>query len=200
MTAIAARIDRSTVAGLGASGALMAAVTVVAVFLAAVVAFDGWPGSGGGDQPTAVNVEPAAAAPSRAAAAALAPGAGAVAATPAPVVLASAGDPNSVITPGLPGPTQGTGGSQPGTGGGGGGGINTPGPGQTVTGPLNNPLVTSVGTTVDQTLNGVVGVVCSPGTQLVNGLCRVVDSTVNNTSGTVNGLLNGLLGGSQTQP
>jgi hypothetical protein len=212
MTAIAARLDRSTVAGLGASGALMATVGVAAAFLVAVVAFDAWPTSDG-DEANALTVQPAAAAPSRAAAAALAPGAGAVAPTPAPVVLASAGDPNSVITPGLPGSTLGGGGGPAGGGGtsGGGTGAGTgatnpgtqpgenPGPVQSVTDTLGNPLLSEVGSTVDQTVNQVVGIVCSPGTQLVNGVCQLIDDTLNNTGETVTGLI-GLIGNSNNQP
>lgn len=155
MPVIAARAERTYLAGLGASGALIAAAAVAGLFLIALVAFKSWP-SGGTEEVTAVRTAEAPA-PSRAASVALAPAAGATAITPTPVILARAGDPDSVVAPGAN--------PQPGGGVPGGGAPQAPGAGGPATGPggiagllgepltaldpLTAPVIGAVGATIE---------------------------------------------------
>ncbi len=193
MTAIAARVDRSYLAGLGASGAFLTAAGITATFLIALVAFNGWPAGGNGDQAAEVQAHQAAvAASAQAASTALAAAPGAVAATPAPVTLAARGNPNSVV----PNVTNPSGGSGQITDGGSGGGS-----GGQPTGPTQNPdVITSVVGTVNSTAAPATGPVVQAAGGVTGGLSTSLGQVANGThvSGFVTGivqLLNGLAGG-----
>jgi hypothetical protein len=202
MTAVSARPERSYLAGIGASGALIAAATVAAIFLAALVAFNGWPSAGGQDTTTAAASRAIPAA--RAASAALAPAAGAVAATPAPVTLASADNPNSIVTGnGVGGGNSGGGTAGNGVGGAGGATVANPGATATATGSgpvgnvvtglgLDNGLTTPLAQTVDAVGSGLTQVLQSTPQilqQAVPGTLNTVGTTVDTLGQTVNGLL-----------
>lgn len=203
MTAIAARTERTYLAGLGASGALIAAATVAALFLAALVAFNGWPGSesGNSSEVRTAEVGPAA---SQAASTALAAAPGAVTATATPVVLADAGNPNSVVSnPNAPvpggttGPATSIGTStpisptQPGQNTGLGGGAS-----DTVSLAANSaigaPLVSTVGQTVSS-VGGTVTTVLNNTPQILTGTLNALGYTLTQTLGVVGGTVNGLL-------
>lgn len=212
---MSATSERTFIAGLGASGALIAAAGVAALLGVALVAFNGWPSGGVGGDPRAVQAQEVAAAPSRAASEALSTAPAAVAASGTPVSFATPGDPDSVVAPG------GGGGGAPVTGGDGGAGTTTPGgtsPGQQVApvtpgqptppGVLDQvadsvntalqptaPLLNAVGQTTNQlagTLNEVVSATPVPG--LVGTVAWVVGQTLDQTGNIVEGTINGALG------
>jgi hypothetical protein len=203
-----ANTGRGYLAGLGASGALVAAAAVASLFLIALVAFDAWPSGNGEGAAQATAAAQVAPAPGRAAATALAPAAAAVAANPAPVQLAQAGNPNTVITPGdANGAPSGAGGSGGGSQGGGGGLVTSPPvPDNPLTGlvtgvvgatePLTTPLLQTVGgagAEIEGVLNnGVPALVGSL------GLTGVLNGTLTNVAGLGNAVQSLLPG--QTQP
>ncbi len=203
MSAISARAERSYIAGIGASGALVAAATVAAVFLLALVAFNGWPTGGSQDVASADagRAVPAA----QAASAALAPAPTAVAAAPAPVTLASAGNPNSIVTDrgvgGGNGGSSNTGVEGEGEGEGEGGGGSGLGAAADEQGPvsglvtglgLDNELITPLAQSVDQVGSGLTQLLQSSPQivqELVPGTVTALGTTVNALGQTVNGLL-----------
>jgi hypothetical protein len=204
-----ANTGRGYLAGLGASGALVASAAVASLFLIALVAFDAWPSGNGEGAAQATAAAQVASAPGRAAATALAPAATAVAASPAPVQLAQAGNPNTVITPGdANGSPPGAGGSVGGSQGGGGGNLvtNPPVAGNPVTGLLTGvvgatePLTTPLLQTVGGVGNGLEGVLNTGVPSLVGslGLTGVLNGTLATVAGLGTGLENLLPG--QTRP
>ncbi len=205
MNAVAATSERTFIAGLGASGALVAAAGLAAALLIAIVTYTNWPQGGNDQQAATVDAAPAVQiAPAAAASAGLAPAATAVAATPAPVVLASADDPDTVVVPGNPNVPQGTPGSVPtsqapaGTvpfaAPTGSGAVAAQDPSllnglsttlNVATGPVTQPLLTGVGNTTNQ-LN----------TTVYN---TTVNTPVSGVVGGVSQILGGVLGGLGSQ-
>jgi hypothetical protein len=172
-----ARTAETYLAGLGASGALIAGAIVASLLLIAAATFDVWPRAaspfGGGD----AGVESVdASEPADSAAAALGSAADQVAQAEPGGSLVGGGDGAGRAGGGTGGGTGGGGGAGDGgsgTGGGGGGGGST------------------VGDSVGDTVNGVSNTL----NNTVNGLGNTVDNTVNGVDNTVNDTVGGLLGG-----
>lgn len=176
-----ARIAETYLAGLGASGALIAGAVIGFLLLVGTVAFDGWPRAasplefGGAEEERVVETG----VPADAAATALAPATDLVAAAEpgAPLVTAPGGSIDD--------------------GGGGGAGAQTPAGGQqggTNTGGGGGGTITETVNNTGDTLNTTVNDLAETVDQTVTGLGQTVDSTLNNTVNTVNGLLKGLAG------
>jgi hypothetical protein len=178
-----ARTAETYLAGLGATGALVAGVVVVFLLLVGMVTFDAWPSASslfGGDE---ADVEVVGTnGPADDAAAALDDAAGLVAS-------ARPGD-SLVVAPGGAGGTTGTG---TGPGGDGGGGVDGPGGGDGQT-PVGGTPGSTGGTggavqeTVDNTVSGLGEVV----DDTVSGLGTTVETTVDGLGKTVNDTLNGV--------
>jgi hypothetical protein len=187
-----ARTAETYLAGLGASGALIAGAVVAFLLLVGMVTFDAWPRAAGlvGGDDASVSSD------------ALTPGATAAAA------LGSATDQVSPATPGdslvaPPGGRAGQGGGGGVTGGGTGGGTIEPGDtggggstgGGGGTGTGTGGGAGTVGDTVNSTVSGlgktVQGTVDGLG-KTVNDTVSGLGQTVNNTVNGVNGLLKGL--------
>lgn len=192
-------------AGIGASGALVAAAAVASVFLIAIVAFDAWPSGGGAQSAQTSAAAQTAPAAGQAAATALEAGPAAVAASATPVVLAQDGNPNSVVTEDdLQPQGGGAAGAAPGSGLGTVGAatelVNTPPvPADPVTGllggvvaatePLTVPLLQTVagaGTTIEGLLTTTTPALLGA---LAPGLNQGLGQTLTGVAGTVNGLL-----------
>ena len=180
-----ARTAETFLAGLGASGGLLAGGVIVFLLLVGMVTFDAFPGAAGifsRDEPNPETVD--ASVPAEAAAAALAPATDLVASAEpgAPLVSepgggGSVGDGTGGATGGAPG---GDAPSDPGsgpTGGDGGGG----GAGNQI-----DDTVSNAGKTVNDTV-GNAG-------KTVSGAANNVGQTVNNTVNTVGGVIKGLGG------
>jgi hypothetical protein len=194
-----ARTAQTYLAGLGASGALIAGAIVVFLMLIAVVTFDAWPGAGGlfGDDSETIEVtapEPPDAA-AQAAGSALAPATLVVSAQPleaaVPVTLPGSVEPGDgglgggelvtfppALSPGAP-PSPPAALSGPTSGGGGGGGEGEGEVGRTVRNQVNR-------------LGQAVGNVAAAVPVVVDHALGAVDNTVDHTLNTVHETLNKL--------
>ena len=186
-----ARTAETYIAGLGASGALVAGAIVAFLLLVGAVTFDAWPRAGGlfGSDTGVETVN--ADEPADTAAATLGSAADqvTVADSASPVTAGGRGGAGSNGDTGG-GSTGGAGGSETGSGGGstGGGGGSTGGGGggsDTGSGGNTGGGGSPVGDSVNDTVNGVGNTVDNT----VNGLGNSVNDTVNGVGGAVNGLL-----------
>jgi hypothetical protein len=190
-----ARTAETYLAGLGASGALIAGAVVAFLLLVGMVTFDAWPRAAGlvGDDDASVSSD--AVSPGTTAAAALSFATDQVSpATPGESLVAPPGgragqDGGGGVTGGGTGggtiePGDTGGGGSTGTGGGGGSGTGASTVGDTV-----NSTVSGLGKTVQGTVDGLG--------KTVNTTVSGLGQTVNNTVNGVNGLLKGLGGTKQ---
>lgn len=184
-----ARTAETYLAGLGASGALIAGAIVAFILLVGAVTFDVWPRAtglfGSGDAGVAqVDAD----VPAGTAAAALGSAADEVAGPAPGRPLVDRGDGGAGGGTGS-GPSDGSGGTGGGpgtgtdTGSGGGAGSAGGGGGGSTVGDTVGGTVNQVGNTVDNTVNGAGNT--------VNGVGNAVNNTVNGAGDTVDGLLGG---------
>lgn len=184
-----ARTAETYLAGLGASGALIASAVVAFLLLAGAVVFDVWPrasGLFGSGDAGAEQID--ADVPAATAAAALGSATDQVAGS-APgrsLVDRSGGAGGGGADGGTgSGPSEAGGGSGTGSDTGSGGGAGSAGSGGG--GSTVGDTVNQVGNTVNNTVNGAGNTV----NNTVNGVGNTVDNTVNGAGNTVNGLLGG---------
>jgi hypothetical protein len=170
-----ARTAESYVAGLGASGGLIAAAIVVFIVLIGVVTFDAWPGGGlfggGGDDAVAIdNANASQAQPEELSLVSLLGGPvqpGGTLVTPRPVSGSGGGAGGGGTGDGTGGGSPGGGGGSTTTGGGGGGSTDGGGDGgggggsnpigDTVSGAGDTVQSTGAGTTIDAATNSNLG-------------------------------------------